>query len=58
MARALDRKRGFFDRLGSLLLANDAFRAPTLFSQGVHADSAALAKEFVQRDSLRAPGGK
>ena len=58
MARALDRKRGFFDRLGSLLLANDAFRVPTLFSQGVHADSAALAKEFVQRDSLRAPGGK
>lgn len=58
IARAADRKRGFFERWGSLILANDAFRARGGLSGGLQADSAALAKEFVQRDSLRAPGGK
>lgn len=46
-----DKKRSFFERFGAAAMAVEA--GPRDLSGGVHADSAALVKEMVLRDSLR-----
>ena len=52
LAIANNKKRGFFERFGAAALAFEA--GPRDLSGGVHADSAAVAKEIAQREALRA----
>lgn len=51
-AIAKNKKRSFFERFGAAALAIEA--GPRELSGGVHADSAAVAKEIAQREALRA----